>query len=383
VTERNADADQLRKADQRKNEFLAMLAHELRNPLTPITHAIRLLRETPPGTPVGGLYDMLERQTRRLTRLVDDLLDIARISRGHIDLRRESVDLRTLAQQAAEAARPRLEERKHELSTALPESAVPIEGDPVRLEQIVANLLENAAKYTQPGGTIQIKLAREGDEALLSVRDNGIGLAPENLEAIFGLFTQVDSSLARSGGGLGIGLTLVRRVLELHDGRIEARSAGLGHGTEFIVHLPIAKPKDHELQVKALATATPAATRRRRVLIVDDNSDAAETLALLATHWGHEVAVANDGPSALEVAQRFQPEHALVDIGLPGMSGYELGRQLREQQHALYLVALTGYGREEDRKEAYAAGFDAHLVKPADLEELQEVLANGGAAKPR
>jgi two-component system CheB/CheR fusion protein len=381
VTARNADADQLRNADRRKDEFLAMLAHELRNPLTPITHAIRLLEANSDRAPATKMYEMIARQTQRLTRLVDELLDVARISRGHIELKRETLDLAELAQQAADASRARLEQRQHELSIALPKAPVRVDGDPVRLEQIITNLLENAAKYTEPGGQIQLQLTQNRGEAILSVRDNGIGLAPEHLETIFDLFTQVDSSLARQGGGLGIGLTLVRRVLQLHGGRIEARSAGVGHGTEFIVRLPVVHVK-HSLSQSAIhvrADSPEQAGRASRVLIVDDNADAAETMALLARHWGHEVAVARDGPSALDLAQRFQPEHALVDIGLPGMDGYELGRHLREQHQALYLVAMTGYGRKRDREAAFAASFDAHLVKPADLEELRGILANGGA----
>jgi two-component system CheB/CheR fusion protein len=380
VTERDADAQQLRDADRRKDEFLAMLAHELRNPLTPITHAIRLLKRTNGSSPASNMCDMIERQTLRLIRLVDELLDIARISRGYIELKRETLDLAALVQQAADAARMRLEERRHELSVTLPKTPVLVDGDPVRLEQIVANLLDNAAKYTEPRGRIEVRVTQGRSEALLSIRDNGIGLAQENLNAIFDLFTQVDRSLARSGGGLGIGLTLVRRVLELHGGRIEARSAGVGHGSEFIVQLPLARLNQNaELPPNNASANTEATTvDRHRVLIVDDNSDVADTMALLARHWGHEIAIAHDGPSALELAKRFKPHHALVDIGLPGMNGYDLGRSLREQHQDVYLVAMTGYGSDQDRDAAYAAGFDVHLVKPADLDELERILA-----KPR
>jgi two-component system, chemotaxis family, CheB/CheR fusion protein len=380
VTERNADAEQLRDAARRKDEFLAMLAHELRNPLTPIAHAIHLLQKDTSGVANPKLYAMIERQTQRLSRLVDELLDIARINHGHIELRRGALDLVAIAQQAAEASRARIEQRGHELSIALPKRPVPVDGDPVRLEQVITNLLENAAKYTEPGGRIQLRVTQDRAEALLSVRDSGIGVAPEHLETIFDLFTQVDSSLARQGGGLGIGLTLVRRVLELHGGHIEARSAGVGHGTEFIVRLPLATSRQSERQPEndASVSSAPSVGPASRVLIVDDNRDVAETTALLARHWGHEVAVAPDGPAALELAQTFQPGHAVVDIGLPGMDGYELGRRLREHHPDLYLVALTGYGRKEDQQAAYASGFNAHLVKPTDLEALQAILANGG-----
>ncbi len=385
VTARHADAEELRSADRRKDEFLAMLAHELRNPLAPITHSVHLLESASDKIPAAKLYEMIRRQTQRLARLVDELLDVARISRGHIELKREIVDLAVVVQQAADASRARLEERQHELSIALPKAPIPVDGDPVRLEQIITNILENAAKYTPPGGRIQVKLTRDGSDALLSVRDNGIGLAAEHLDAIFGLFTQVDSSFAREGGGLGIGLTLVRRVLELHGGRIEARSAGLGHGSEFIVQLPLEHVRQdaQEAGVRDSNASSAHLGRATRVLIVDDNLDAAETMALLARHWGHEVAVARDGPSALELARRFEPAHALVDIGLPGMDGYELARHLREQHPDVYLVAMTGYGRKQDQEAAYAASFNAHLVKPADLDELQGILANSAAVKSR
>jgi CheY-like chemotaxis protein len=272
-----------------------------------------------------------------------------------------------------------MEERQHAFSVSLAEARVCVDGDPVRLEQIVSNLLENAVKYTEPGGRLDLTLREDNGQAFLSVRDNGIGLAPETLDSIFELFTQVDTSLARTGGGLGIGLTLVRRMLALHGGRIEAHSAGLGHGTQFIVRLPVVPPKSapkthSHAAPNFLAPNGPA----RRVLIVDDNVDSGDSLALLARSWGHEVGVARDGPSALALAQTFQPERALLDIGLPGMNGYELGRRLREAYPHLYLVAMTGYGRAEDRQKAAAAGFDRHLVKPTDLEELQTLLANGG-----
>lgn len=381
VTERNANADHLLKESERKDEFLAMLAHELRNPLAPIRHATLLLRRGAENVPSVKLYDLIDRQTSRLTRLVDDLLDVARISSGHIQLKREPVDLAAVARQAAEASRPRIEEYHHRLSIHLPDTPVYVNGDPIRLEQIVTNLLENAIKYTEPGGRLELTVVRDHHQAILRMRDNGIGLAPESQEAIFGLFTQIDSSLARSGGGLGIGLTLVRRVLALHGGTIEARSAGLGQGAEFIVRLPA-----EEAEVRAVQSATHAPTHApveaeagRRVLIVDDNPDGAESLALLARAWGHEVAVARDGPTALALAESFQPERALVDIGLPGMNGYELGRRLRDAHRDVYLIAMTGYGRQADRDAAHAAGFDLHLVKPADMEHLQEVLANGGA----
>ncbi|MDB6044777.1 MAG: hypothetical protein JWM63_3328 [Gammaproteobacteria bacterium] len=385
VTARKARADRLAQDVQRKDEFLAMLAHELRNPLAPITHAVQLLRRGDSAATAPQLYDMIERQTRRLVRLVDELLDVARISRGFIELKREPVDLGSLVEHTAAASRLHIEQRQQELSLTLPENPVWIDGDPVRLEQIVSNLLDNATKYTASGGRIAVKLTQDHGEALLSVRDNGIGLAPDTRESIFDLFSQVDRSLAQSGGGLGIGLTLVRRVLELHGGRIEARSGGLGQGSEFIVRLPVLHPSAvaPRLASGSEAQSRDPNARTRRVLIIEDNVDAADALALVVRSLGHEIAVARDAPNALALAERFRPDLALVDIGLPGIDGYELARRLRgEPRYApLYLVAMTGYGREEDRNAARAAGFDVHLVKPAEIEALQALLANG-TAKP-
>jgi len=377
ITERRATALQLREADRRKDEFLAMLAHELRNPLTPITHAMALLRRGEGAVEPTQLYELIERQVARLKRLVDELLDIARISHGHIELRKAVINLVEVVKHAATASRTRIEERQHKLSIAVAEATLWVRGDEVRLEQVVSNLLENAAKYTEPGGIIALALTREQGEAVLSIQDNGIGIALDRLENIFDLFTQVDSSLARSAGGLGIGLTLVRRLLELHGGSIEARSAGLGHGSEFIVHLPLepGKPSTEVIRAEECQTAGDV----YRVLIVDDNDDVADSMAMLVRSWGHDVAVARNGATALQIAERFQPQRALVDIGLPLMDGYELARRLRAaSQHAeFYLVAMTGYGQPADREKALAAGFDRHLVKPGDPEELRELLTHG------
>jgi signal transduction histidine kinase/chemotaxis response regulator CheB len=380
-TEKDRRIAQLKLANQRKDEFLAMLAHELRNPLTPITHAVHLLqKEGFEGSPTV-LHNMIERQTRRLVRLVDDLLDLARINRGYIELRNTLVDLTSIVKDAADSARGRAEERRLEITVAVPDTAVCVSGDAVRLEQIVSNLLDNAVKYTNPGGRIHMKLTEQGGEAVLSVRDNGIGIDGPDLLRIFDLFNQVDKSLSRSGGGLGIGLTLVRRVLQLHGGTVEARSAGVGQGAEFIVRLPVSE-KQQATPGETVFGETGAATTRtsargRRVLIVDDNADAVESMRLLAQHWGHEVFVAHSGPEAIAAVQTFRPETALVDIGLPGISGYEVARNLRPRYPDLFLVAMTGHGRDEDRKAARDAGFDAHVVKPADLDELQTLLSGG------
>ena len=383
ITEQRATGEALREGARRKDEFLAMLAHELRNPLSPITHAVQLLRHTHGDPPSIKLYEMIGRQTQRLVRLVDELLDVARISRGLIEVKHEPVDLVVVVRQAVEASRIRIEQAHHALSLALPVGPIWVDGDSVRLEQVVCNLLENAAKYTKPGGEITLTLTQQEGQAVLSVRDTGIGLAPETVERIFDLFTQVDSSLSRSGGGLGLGLAVVRRILELHGGRIEARSAGLGSGSEFIVRLPVVPA--------TTVRAAPAGSHEglsltagqpRRVLIVDDNADSAQSMALLARSWGHEVVTARDGPEGLELAESFQPDTALVDVGLPGMDGYELARRLRQlpRHREMHLVAITGYGSADHREAARAAGFDVHLVKPADLGGLRELLANGRVA---
>jgi two-component system, chemotaxis family, CheB/CheR fusion protein len=375
ITERSARAESLREGSRRKDEFLAMLAHELRNPLGPITHAVHLLRH---GAAEGPrLLELIDRQTARLVRLVDELLDVARISRGLIELKREPVDLIPVVRNAVEASRERLEQRDHSLSLRLAQQPVRVDGDAVRLEQVVSNLLENAIKYTNPGGHLSVGLVEDGGDAVLNVADNGIGLESDKLERIFELFTQVDSSLARSGGGLGLGLTVVRRVLEMHGGRIEAHSAGLGRGSEFVVRIPLLLTAGVP-QRKASAPAVSEDTLvMRRVLIVDDNVDSAECMAMLLRSWGHEVVVAHTAMSALELAEHFAPESALLDIGLPDMDGYALARRLRALNgHSdLQLVAMTGYGRAEDRAAAREAGFDVHLVKPAEPDELARVLA--------
>jgi two-component system, chemotaxis family, CheB/CheR fusion protein len=378
VTDRNARRNVLIEESRHKDEFLAMLAHELRNPLAPIVHALQLLRPLTTDPAAARLNAMIERQSQRLVRLVDDLLDVARISRGVITLKRERVELYAVVRQTAEASRTRMEERHQELSLSLPERPIVVDGDPVRLEQVIANVLDNATKYTERGGTIRLALAQEGNEGVLSVKDSGIGLAPEMLESIFEPFTQVDRSLGRSSGGLGLGLSVVRRLLQLHGGRIEARSAGLGQGSEFIVRLPLAaaNPAGPQSEQRPAAPSGKPGVRHR-VLIVDDNADAAHTLALLVRNWGHEVAVVSDGQEALARAETLEPDVALVDIGLPGMLGHELAQRLRAQPRYrnLLLAAVTGYGRAEDREAAHRAGFDAYLVKPVDLGELEKLLA--------
>jgi len=367
-------AQRLAEASLRKDEFLALLAHELRNPLAPIVTAVERLRahDDDPEA-VARCRGVIERQARQLVRLVDDLLDVSRITRGKIALRKERFTLASAVGSAIEASRPVLEQRGHVLGVRLPGEPVELDADPVRVAQVLSNLLNNAAKYTEPGGHVDLAAVRDGGEIVLSVRDDGIGIAPELLPHVFDLFVQAESARGQAMGGLGIGLTLVKRLVELHGGRVEARSEGPGRGTEVIVRLPVA------VGPRPAAAGAPAVTAGgpRRVLIVDDNVDAAESLADALRDAGHEVRVETDGPSALASAEAFSPDAALVDIGLPGMDGYEVARRLRAAmpRAPLRLIALTGYGQEGDRRRAEAAGFDVHLCKPADLDRIEAAIA--------
>ena len=356
-----------------------MLAHELRHPLTPITHAIHLLRLADSDVATAALYETIERETRRLARFVNDLVDVVRVERGLFEITRECLDLVEVVQQAAASVRPLVEERRHALTLALAHQPILVDGDAGRLNQVVSNLLENAAKYTEPGGHITLTLEQQGDEAVLSVRDNGVGITTGDLERIFEPFTQADSTLARSGGGLGLGLSLVRRVLGLHGGRIEARSAGLAAGSEFTVWLPTVRVNEGPApQPPSLAKASSpiAVSHARKVLIVDDREEVTRSLARLVKAFGHEVAVAGDAASALTLAAAFQPDCAIVDLGLPVVTGYDLARHLREAFPAggLLLIAYTGNGDASVREKCRAAGFDACLLKPGDPLVLEELL---------
>jgi two-component system CheB/CheR fusion protein len=380
TTERKAAEEALREADRRKDEFLAMLAHELRNPLAPIRNALHLLTQTSAEATAGTwAKEVMARQVQHLARLVDDLLDVSRITRGMVQLRKERVDLGVVVARALEAARPSIDDQRHQLSIALPSARVVLEADPTRLEQVLTNLLNNAAKYTDPGGHIWVEAAQEPGGVVVRVRDTGIGMAADLVPRVFDLFSQADCTLARSRGGLGIGLTLARRLVELHGGSIAAYSAGPGRGSEFVVRLPAgaeATPPATPLTPKTAEPSRPA-TSGRRVLAVDDNVDAARSLAMLLRSWGHEVRVAHDGPEALKMASAFRPEVVLLDIGLPGMDGYEVAGRLRREvglARAL-LVAVTGYGQEEYRRRSFAEGFDRYLVKPVDPHTLRELLA--------
>jgi PAS domain S-box-containing protein len=370
--------EDLAERDRRKDEFLAMLAHELRNPLAPIRNGLEILRlnlgKEPSFGQVGG---MMGRQLAHLVRLVDDLMDVSRISRGKIELRKEPVDLGKAVRRTLDTMGPAIQMRGHRLEVTTPEEPVFIEADPARVEQIVGNLLTNAAKYTKPGGTIQIAAGREGDQAFVRVRDNGIGIRPEMLERIFETFQQADRVAGQLSEGLGLGLSLVRRLTELHGGSVTALSEGPDRGSEFVVRFPVLA------QPAAASPSTPspaAAARPLRILVVDDNAAAAESLAILLRSSGHDVRTAGDGPAALDVARSFAPQAVLLDIGLPGgMDGYEVARQVRllPGMSGVFLVALTGYGQDEDRRRSQEAGFQSYMVKPADPVELRGLLARG------
>jgi len=376
IAARRRAEEALLAADRGKDEFLAMLAHELRNPLAAIASAARALDARAEGDDPRSaeLLAVIGRQSRHLARLVDDLLDVSRFSRGRIELRREPVELRRAVAGAVESVRPHVELRRQILALTLPDEPLWLDADLTRIEQILANLLHNAAKFTEPGGRIDLTAERHGDEVLVRVRDEGAGIDPELLPRVFDLFVQGERSLARSRGGLGIGLTLVRSLVERHGGTIEAASEGPGRGSELRVRLPLlAAPERRE---PAAAPELPAAAGSR-VLLVEDNLDAAESLGELLRIWGHEVTVAHDGAAALGAVPEARPEVVLLDIGLPGMDGYEVASRLRATPGlaGLRLIAVTGYGQESDRRRARLAGFDHHLVKPVDLDRLRALLA--------
>jgi signal transduction histidine kinase/DNA-binding response OmpR family regulator len=367
----------VQEADRHKNEFLSMLSHELRNPLTPIYNAIQLLRAgSAKELDQASLYEMIDRQVRHLTRLVDDLLDLSRITRGKIHLQMECVTTAEIVARSVEMARPLIDSRKHQLTVVLPPEPLYVRGDPVRLAQAIGNLLNNAAKYTEEGGHIWLSVERRDDWAIFRVRDNGMGIPRDMLSSIFELFKQVERSLDRSQGGLGIGLTLVHKLIGMHGGRVEAFSSGLNQGSEFIVYLPMGQAEEAPSHSTKVCPAMHSS--RRRVLIVDDNTDAAHSLALLMESGGHEARLCYDGPSALSEAQNFLPEVVLLDIGLPGLDGLEVARRLRAMNLSPrpLLVALTGYGQNDDVRRSQEAGFDHHLVKPADPQTLIALLAS-------
>jgi signal transduction histidine kinase len=372
LDERERAAEALRLLDQRKDEFLATLGHELRNPLAPLLTGLQLLRLSGDDRQtVERVRATMDRQVGHLIRLVDDLLEISRITRGIIDIRRGPMDLGSLLRTALDTTRSMIEAAGHELSVSLPSEPIAIEGDSVRLTQVFANLLTNAAKYTNPGGRIELSARRVGENAVVRVRDNGIGIPPKHLDSVFEMFMQVDRSSRHSQGGLGIGLTLARSLVAMHGGKITAHSNGPGTGSEFVVTLPALARSE----VAPQADAAPARLPARRVLVVDDNRDAADTLATLLRTLGVTVAVAYSGRTAIEAVATFAPDTVLLDIGMPEMDGYETSRRIRAQHgNDLLLVALTGWGQDEDLRQSRAAGFDHHLVKPPDIERLRAIL---------
>jgi signal transduction histidine kinase/CheY-like chemotaxis protein len=365
-----------RRADRRKDEFLATLAHEMRNPLAPIGNALQLIQHAD-GDPVlqQQARQTMQRQFSQMVRLVDDLLDVSRITRDRLDLRKERVELQSVINHAVETCRPAVDAAGHSLSVQLPATAIWLDADPVRLGQVFSNLINNACKFTPERGQIVVAAERDDGSAVITVRDSGIGIAAENLEGIFEIFEQVDRTLERTRSGLGIGLTLVKQLVELHGGSVTARSDGVGHGSEFVVRLPV-------LPGAAATPGAPDVSRgakppSRRVLVTDDNRDAANSLAMLLKLGGHQVATAYDGIEAVEKAASYRPDVMLLDLGMPGKNGYDVCRSIRQEPWGkdIRIVALTGWGQEQDRQKTREAGFDEHLVKPVSATALNEVLA--------
>jgi PAS domain S-box-containing protein len=376
ITRQKASEELMRETDKRKDEFLATLAHELRNPLAPIRQAT-LISQSPSATEAQKRWshEVISRQVHHMALLLDDLLDISRITRGTLALRTEGTNLASIIEAAVETARPVIDAKRHAFTVEIPEEPVTFVADPLRLAQVLSNLLTNAAKYTDPEGRISLVATCDADHVTLRVTDNGIGIPPEAMGNLFGMFSQVKSSKDRSEGGLGIGLALARGLVELHGGTIEAHSAGTERGSEFVVRLPI---RAHEArQPDRQPVATPAKSSRRRVLIADDNRDAADSLALLLQMEGHEVTVAHDGRQAIVAFEKVRPDAALLDIGMPGLNGYDIARMIRRSPHgqAVTLVAVTGWGQDHDKAQALQAGFNHHFTKPVEPEALTALLA--------
>ena len=372
---REQAARALEEADRKKDEFVAMLAHELRNPLAPIRNSLNILRLSGNGDPgTQRVHEMMERQVNHMVRLVDDLLEVSRITTGKIELRKERVELAAVIDNAVETSQPLIDAFRHHLTIALPSEPIVLEGDPVRLAQVFANLLNNAAKYTDGSGQIWLTAKRDANTVAVSVRDSGVGIPSEMLPQVFNLFMQADRNSGRAHTGLGIGLTLVKSLVEMHGGSVEARSEGEGRGSEFIVRLPMAAgtTKEHP----AFPGKAPSFVATRRILVVDDNRDAADSLGLLLKLLGAEVRVAYDGPEALKAIRAEPPAIVFLDIGMQGMDGYEVARRIREEPElrGVRLIALTGWGQLDDRRRAHSVGFDYHLTKPADARALQSLL---------
>lgn len=376
-------------ADRQRNEFLSMLAHELRNPLGPIRNAVAVLRRSGSlGQDVQRAHEMIDRQVTQLARLVDDLLDVSRITSGKIQLKLEYVDVAAIVAAAVETCQPHVDAQGHHFVCELPDVPLYVHADPTRMSQVLANLLHNAAKFTPPGGTIHLTAIREGEQAVFRVRDTGIGIPPDMLASIFDLFTQVERSIDRSQGGLGIGLTLVERMVQLHGGLVEAKSAGEGRGSEFVVRLPAVDAAALPEAPDEEPAESAADADNLRILVVDDNVDSADSLAWLLRLSGHQTRIAYDGPSALEAAQSFHPQAVVLDLGLPGLDGFAVASRLREDPSTAgaLLVAVSGYGQSEDLRRSREAGFDHHFVKPVNIDALLQTLSGDrsatGAAAP-
>lgn len=377
ISERKRLYQQLQEADRRKDEFLAILAHELRNPLAPIRNALEILRLAGDNkAALEQIRTIMERQLQQMVHLIDDLLDVSRISRGKLNLQTERIELAMVVRHALEISRPLIEASGHELTVALPDESIPVDADTVRLAQVFSNLLNNAAKYTERGGRIRLTLERAGNDAIVTVTDTGVGIRTEHLPHIFEMFAQVDQSLERSQGGLGIGLTLVKRLTEMHGGTVDASSDGHNKGSTFRVHLPVAGGPLPQRLPSASTCASESAVELCRVLIVDDHEDTAASMSTILRIMGHDVRVAHDGQTAVAEAASYQPDVVLLDIGLPKMSGYEVARRIREQSWGkeMKLVALTGWGQEEDKRRAKETGFDHYMVKPVEPVALEELL---------
>jgi CheY-like chemotaxis protein len=385
ITEHKRTQDALREASRRKDEFLAILAHELRNPLAALAAAAQLLAKAPERPAVATTArDAVQRQIDHMSHLLDDLLDVSRITHGLVQLRVEHVNLVEAMEAAVETARTQIAARSHSLRVSAPREPVYVHGDRVRLTQIAWNLLSNAAKYTDAGGVIEVIVRAEADAAILIVRDNGIGIAPEMLGRVFEMFSQATPALHRSEGGLGIGLSLVRGLVRLHGGDVEARSAGPRQGSEFIVRLPLVRPSKDAARDASFAARRKEPGRALRILVADDNADSATSWAMLLQLAGHDVRVAHDGREALALAEQLRPHLALLDIGMPGVNGYEVARAIRAAPWGagMTLVAITGWGQEHDKAEARAAGFDHHYTKPVELSTLDPLLADLAARSP-
>jgi signal transduction histidine kinase/DNA-binding response OmpR family regulator len=376
----------VQEADRRKNEFLAMLAHELRNPLAPIRNAVHIMQgdDVAPAT-MNWARDVIGRQADHMGRLIDDLLDVSRIVQGKVTVRPEKLTLASIVERSVEASVPRIQAREQQIVQQLPADEIEIQGDAVRLAQVLSNVINNASKFSGPGTAIEIVATYADGEVRISVKDQGTGIAPEFLPHIFDLFAQGDQSLDRSQGGLGIGLTLVKHLVELHGGRVEAFSEGVGKGTELVVRLPATLvQREQPMQIAPIiAKPSAAGTKPARILVVDDLAASAETLMMLLEMEGFEVKTAHEGVSALQIAKDFQPDVVLLDIGLPGMNGFEVANRLRSQPHSrnALLIALTGYGEPESRSRSVQAGFDFHMVKPADVNVLLAMLADPASAR--